>query len=500
MVQFQAGVYQKSDLPEQDLPLQVVSSTGETTFNPNIIFRYNVTGGIVLSISLQDGSEGSTVVITGENFPKISSIMQITLAGITANIESAGVNIITVKAGLPPASGGLGQVIIENTGGTIIGLAGDAWRYFPVITSRDVSPATGQNGIVVSIKLSRIFPLPSILIVNLTKVTAEILLTNGSILAVRAGPSDDTSLADIMLELANGIITIFHAWSYQAPVSIDQLSSPNGYFNTSINTMGRMFQANSVTIVAVFLAGIATIVESQSNTQLQVRISEAVSPDTADGFSGPIIIIAESGATHSSSREFNFTYIGIQVTQVSPHTGTRGTLVTLSGDNLLAGGTTVISVIIARIPASVQEAKTSTISFTAGSSATASDPGNITYLMDTGARVQVINSWRYLMPGEVTFVTPLVGQMGTIISITGTNLFGGGSHAEAVFLSSYKTTVILMNFDYFIQVRVTAGTGSHQSGSIQIISDTQAITESRDMIQFSYLSPAIFMSISPRRG
>ena len=503
MAMFRTSLYQDSDLPEQELPIQIISSKGETVFNPRVTFRYNETEAAILSVDSSAGSEGSTVVIAGTNLPEISNISRITLAGISANIVSANNETIVVIAGQPPTSGTSGPVIIE-TSEFLLGLTGNAWTYFPVVTSSYVSPNTGQNGTEVTINLSRIYPLPPVRNVYLSNASAEIIQVNGSILSVKAVPSEEMSvraMGDIMVLFSdNTTITIFGAWTYQEPVVIDQLSPLSGFFNTLVTITGRMFQANnSVTVTDVYLAGLRTTIEMQSNVLLQVRPSEELINSVQD-IDGPVVIVADDGATFTSPVSLTFTYLGVRVVGVSPPSGTEGTLVTLRGENLLAGGSVITSFTVAGIVPDSFQFNSTTISFKAGRLSTSQNQADISYTMDTGAIVRIPNSWTYLEPGQITFITPTAGQMGTIVSITGTGLFGGGTRAVAVSLNSLMATDIISNFDYFIQVRAPAGTGSLTPGTVRIISDTEAFTESPSNIQFSFLEPAQFISISPAEG
>lgn len=499
-IQFRVGIYQNSDFPQRDLPVQIVYPSGETTSSTTVLFQYNATIENVTSVSPRAGGGGSVVVISGANLPNSTdSIRAVTLANVPAVVLSAGASEIVVEAGVPP-SGVRGQVSIETITGRVLGLAGEVWEYYPSITNSDVSPVTGQNGTTVTIDLSRITNLPSVVGVSLTNVPAiQVTVTSSGMLTARAGQSTDTPIGDVTIDLAGGIIVeISNAWSYQAPVSITNVSPSSGYFNTLVTIQGSEFQVNAVTVTAVYLAGIETTIEFQSNTMLRVRISQD-NPSDSD-LDGPISIITDSGSFYSSEREVNFTYIGVQIRSVSPQSGTRGTLVTLTGVGLLAGGANITSATLAGVPATVQSSNSTMVSFTAGTLASSSNLGSIEYMVDTGARVQMPRSWRYIEPGEITFVTPSAGAMGTTVSIGGNNLLGGGTRVTSVVLNSRETTNILESFENFVQVTAEGTAGPLQAGNIQVISDTQAITESVSPVQFEYLEPGTISSITPSQG
>ncbi len=501
---FRAGLYEGSDSPEEELPIQVISATGRTVFDTNVTFYYNQIRATLSSINPVAGSEGSLVEITGENLPNASDIIRITLAGVSATVVSINEDMIVVRAGRPPSTGVSGPVIME-TSEFILSVVRSVWNYFPILTSTSVSPISGQNGTEVNIDLDTIVPYPPIGRVELNGVNAEIVGVNNTLLTVYAGPSQSAiagSLGNITLFLFSGItITIFDSWTYQQPVSIAQVSPSSGYFGTLVNITGNMFQADSATlrVSEVYLSGMNTDIVSQTNTFLQVRISDE-QINSIQNVVGPIVIIAEDGATYTSPSSLTFTYLRVNILEVSPSSGIRGTQVSLRGENLLAGGSIITLFTVAGIAATVLDSNSTLINFEAGPSPTRTSQSDIRYTMDTGAVVTIQNSWAYVDEGQVTFVTPSSGELGTVVSITGSGLFGGGTRAEAVLLNSIMATEIISNFDSFIQVRAQAGTGSLSPGSVMIVSDTGAVIESPREIQFTYLQPARFMSIEPADG
>ena len=498
-VQFRVGIYQDSDIPENDLPIHIIYPSGETTASNTVLFRYNATIETISSIAPSAGNEGAIVVISGMNLPNSTNISRVTLANIQAMVMSASSTEITIQAGASPPEGTSGRVLVETVDGRILELTGDVWVYYPVITRDDISPLTGQSGTNVNISLTRIPDLPAITRVSLTGVLAQVTAISNGVLTVRAGPSPATPSGDVIIEFADGsIITISTSWSYQMPVTVSSVSPSSGYFNTLVTITGSGFQENSVTITNVHLAGIETTIMSQSDTTLTVRISQENSSST--DIVGPITILADSGAYYSSAQQLNFTYVGVQVTATTPRSGTRGTLVTLTGVGLLAGGMTITSVTIAGVTAVVDIANSTVVSFRAGNFSSASNLSSIEYVMDTAATIRVPNSWRYIEPGQITSVSPSAGAMGTVVSISGSNLLGGGSRVVSVLLNLQETTDILETFDNFVQVLATGTTGPLQPGSVQVISDTQAVTESTSPIEFAYLNPGTVSAITPNQG
>lgn len=505
-VQFRVGVYQGSDLPEVDLPVHIVyPSSGETTASNTVVFRYNTTTETVASVAPAAGNEDSVVVISGTDLPNATNISRVTLAGVQATVVLASPTEITVRAGASLPEGASGQVLIETVDGRILGLtAEDAWEYYPVITRDDISPLTGQSGTVVNITLSRIPDLPAVTRVTLTGIPAEVRTVTDGVLMVLAGPSSTTPSGDVVVEFADGSsITVATSWSYQMPVTVSSVSPSSGYFNTLVTITGSGFQQGSaVTVTNVCLAGTETAIVSQSDSVLTVRVAAREENSSSSDLVGPITILADSGAYYSSDVQLlNFTHVGVRVAATTPTSGTRGTLVTLTGVGLLAGGTNIASVTIAGVSATVETATNSTqVSFRAGPSTSASNLSSIEYVMDTGATVRVPNSWRYIEPGQITSVSPAAGGLGTVVSISGSNLLGGGSRVVSVFLNSQETADILETFDNFVQVLAVGATGPLEPGSVRVVSDTGAVTESASPVEFAYLDPGTVSSVSPSVG
>ena len=500
-IQFTLGVYQGIASPGQDLDVQVVYSTGETLYNSSVTFTYNMTQGTISSVSPRAGSAQASVTINGMSLLNNQSVARVTLAGVNAVIVNASEERIILEAGTPPAEGSSGPVVIERDDGTIIGLAGNAWTHYPTVMPSDVSPRTGQNGTIVTIDLSRLSSMSTIDRVSLTGILATDINFNTSnrVLSVRAGPSNQTMPGEITVEFNdNSILSIPNSWNYQPPVEVSTVSpSMQGYFNTSIVIDGSNFQAALTTVVSVTLAGVQTSIESQNNTQLRLRIIE-LRNTTTQPITGPIVITSSQGATFVSSN--SFIYVQVRVDRVTPQMGQRGTRVTVSGVGVNLGGLRVSAFWLGGVEATVISMNDSHIVAAAGEFPMQSNLSDVSYIMDTGAVITIANSWRYVVPGEILSVTPTEGSMGTLVTIMGNNLFGGGNMAEMVILNSMPAIEIVVNFESLIQVLAGPSTTALQPGNVQVISDTGAVTESTSAVVFEYLEPGRITTLTPNRG
>ena len=499
-IEFQAGVYQSTDNPGEALPLQLVYNTGQTVFEPSVTFTYNATPSVVTSISPNAGSEGTVVTITGTNLP--INITQVLLAGIPVSsiVDNSTEEKIVVIAAAGPIDGSFGTVVIETSDGRQSGLAGNVWRYYPTV--RGVSPQSGQNGTSIRIDLARVIPLPVIESINITGVAvSEYSVDPGQQLIVYAIQFDPmpTSLGDIVIIFNDSsVLVIEDTWSYLAPVNMSSvLPRTQGYFNTIVTLNGQNFQAGGVNVTTVYLAGAETVIESQTDTLLQLRISELLD-SSVEAFTGPVVVTSSEGATYTSS--FNFTYVQVRVDSVEPQEGQRGTRVNITGEGLLLGGTVIDSIFLGGVQAMVVNMSDSVITISAASFPTQTNVSNITYIMDTGAEIMIPNSWRYIVPGEITSVSPEEGSMGTIVTIMGTDLFGGGERADTVLLNNVPAQSVITNFNNIVQVVAGQSVTALTPGNVQIISNTGAVTESTTTLDFTYLTPGTVSTVLPLQG
>ena len=511
LVEFRLGPYQSEAGTSENLemiggmaPIQVIASNGATVYSTNIQFQYVLSSARVDSISPRAGSEGTVVTIAGENLLSggNSSVM-VTLAGRNATIMNSSDTEVIVVAGEGPDEGGTGRVIIESDNGLVSGIGTDAWEYIPVITAALVSPQTGQNGTNVSIDLRGF--APTVTAVYLTEVAAEPLDFVGGAILIRANPSPETPLGDIRVEFVNGItLTIQNAWSYQPPITITEITPPQGYFNSLVTIRGSNFQAGGSTMVAsVELAGLQTEIVSQSNTELQVRVREFRN-SSAGPIVGPVAIYSQDGATYfSEDQGILFTYVQLRVDDVSPASGQGGTVVTISGVGLLAGASPdqplqeediqLAGVNVERVLSTTD----TEIRVGASPLLLQTNVSDITYTTANGGSVVIPSLWTYLQPGVVTSITPSQGAQGSYVTIRGVDMLQGGAAVSSVMLGDIPAMEIVVGFNDFIQVR--AGESSISAPrSVSIEADTGALLSST--VTFEYISSGSIASVLPAQG
>ena len=139
------------------------------------------------------------------------------------------------------------------------------------------------------------------------------------------------------------------------------------------------------------------------------------------------------------------------ITEINPAEGQIGTSVTISGDRLLAGGSSVAQVYLAGVHvSSIDSPQNDVVVITAArGNATL---GDVLLVADTGATVTAIDAWTQLVEGNIASVTPSTGHGGTFVEIVGERLRGGGSNVNSVVLGSTEAT-IESESDTYIKVR-----------------------------------------------
>ena len=105
-----------------------------------------------------------------------------------------------------------------------------------------------------------------------------------------------------------------------------------------------------------------------------------------------IAISAKSGAFVLSN--FSFEYIDPpEINDVSPSSGQGGTKVTITGDRLRGGGTSITTVTLASEPATIEHENASMVVVFAGASKF-SGKGHVFMVADSGAIATISAIWR----------------------------------------------------------------------------------------------------------
>ena len=243
----------------------------------------------------------------------------------------------------------------------------------------------------------------------------------------------------------------------------------------------------------VVLAGITcSEIVSATDTRVVVRTGTRPASDFRER-TGDVVIHATSGATTTKTDGWLFLAPGF-IGSISPSSGRNGTIVTIGGA-LCGGGSAVVRVLLAGVEATIDKTKSADTCgvLTAvvredGSQAT----GDITLISDSGAIVTKggKNKWTFIAAGKIDSVSPSAGQSGTIVTITGKSLFGGGETVQAVYLNGEEGIVTQATAtDEPVLVRVFRNRfdPKHKKGTgdVQVVGDTGVTVTLRNAWTFS---------------
>jgi hypothetical protein len=124
---------------------------------------------------------------------------------------------------------------------------------------------------------------------------------------------------------------------------------------------------------------------------------------------GDVVVTADSGATATATNGWEYIAEG-DIEDVSPAFGQVGTIVVLTGSNLLGGGDNISAATLNGVEATVSEEANDRVVLVAAASAVGS--GSVKLVINTGAIVEIDDAWEYRSAGVIDSVDPDNGQIG----------------------------------------------------------------------------------------
>ncbi|MEC8483044.1 MAG: IPT/TIG domain-containing protein, partial [Pseudomonadota bacterium] len=159
---------------------------------------------------------------------------------------------------------------------------------------------------------------------------------------------------------------------------------------------------------------------------------------------GAVTITANNGQVVSRSDAFTYLLPG-QINAVLPSSGQQQTRVTIRGTNLFNYGTEIVNVTLAGTAATIEYGNNTEIVVIAEPSSAVQ--GDVVINTDTGGQVVLVDGWQYVAVASISSVSPGIGQYNTVVTIEGSDLFGGGTRAAQVTLSGVEVERIIENSD-----------------------------------------------------
>ena len=223
--------------------------------------------------------------------------------------------------------------------------------------------------------------------------------------------------------------------------TISGFSPSSGGPGTSVTITGSDFYE----ITAVTFGGAPATVFSASSggNTLQVTVP-------AGATSGKIQVTNSQNAIATSTNDF---LVPPQVSQVSPGSGKTGTPVTITGSNLLS----VTSVTFKGTPAAITNQIATSLTVTVPDAAA---DGPIVLVNSVGAAVTALQNFQVIP--TITSISPTTGDIGTVITVTGSGFFNAQS---VTFSGPVQGTNLTVNDANHLHITVPPGT---RSGSITV--------------------------------
>ena len=383
-------------------------------------FTYKVPA-VVDSVTPSQGQFDAVVTIVGtELFGYGNSLASVALSGVGASIVTSSSSVVVVTAAASGATGS-GAVTLTADTGAVVTIA-DAWQYVAVGDIATVSPSQGQlDTKVTMVGTDLLCGGTGLLGVALANVAAQTIesATSTQVVVVADG-SNATATGDIVFYCENGgTVRKVNGFSYVAPPVFSAVTPNEGQTGTVVVITGSSLLSGATALSSVTLNQNTATIVSQNDTRIEV-----IAPTTTTAGLGDVVLLANTGAVATGSNLYTSLEEG-DITLVNPSSGQGMTVVSVTGSNLLGGGSSVT------ISFNGANAAIGSFSNTLIQVVIAVNPttgiGDIVITANTGATVTEANGWEQLVEGAVSAVTPNNGQVGTRVEISGARLLGGGS-------------------------------------------------------------------------
>ncbi|MEC7001005.1 MAG: IPT/TIG domain-containing protein, partial [Actinomycetota bacterium] len=222
--------------------------------------------------------------------------------------------------------------------------------------------------------------------------------------------------------------------------------------------------------------------------------SVVVAAASGSNVTGDVVVTSNTGSTVTAVNGWSYIVAGT-IAAVDPSSGQGGTRVTLTGTNLLGGDSSLATVALDGVEATVSSESDETVVVVAGNSS-AGDDVDVVITASSGAVITSAGSWSYLEPGAVDSVQPSTGVEGTRVTIRGERLRGGGGSVDSVSLAGAEAEVVTAENDTVVEI--VAGAAGEGSGDVVLVADTGATVTSVD--GWAYLAPSTVDTVEPAVG
>lgn len=210
---------------------------------------------------------------------------------------------------------------------------------------------------------------------------------------------------------------------------------------------------------------------------------------------GDVVVVSNSGAIVTKAG--GWTYLAVaSVSDIEENSGQNGTMVTISGENLLMGGNSLV-VTLAGVEAPLYDRTDTTVVVRAVESTPIQ--GDVRLVADTGAFVNVVNGWTFEDPGVITELVPNNGWTNFEVEIVGTKLRGGGGEVVKVVLAGIPATIASESDEsVHVVVNEPKDVYTEKTGNVVMYADTGATLTKQNA--WTYNVAGKIDSVAPNNG
>jgi hypothetical protein len=274
----------------------------------------------ITGISPNYGAPASLVTITGTNFGATQGAGSVTVGGALSYIASWSNTAISI---LVPSRAITGNIVVTVAG---VSSNGEPFTVYPYPAINSISPANGQVGTPVTVTGTGLLDGEGNGVVAFNGTPATILSQSSTSVLVDVPPGATTGAVSVRAN-GNTVKSSTNFTVVDPLVNISGISPNYGAPASMVSITGTNFGATQGA-GSVTVNGALAYVVSWSNTAVVIQV-----PSRAT--TGNIVVTA--GGVASNGALFTF-YPYPAITGVSPASGAAGTSVTITGSNLLDGG------------------------------------------------------------------------------------------------------------------------------------------------------------------
>ena len=442
-----------------------------------------------------NGQSGTKITIVGTALRSGGTkVAKVTLKGVeVAAISSEADDKVIVVAGKTTSAGKGDVVLISETGGIATGK--DLFTALTEGAIASVTPNKGQATTVVVIKGSNLLGGGNTVAVTLAGFTVtKVNSKSGTEISVVA-KTGTAKTGDVVITANTGaVITKTNGWTQLTDGKITKVTPAKGHTGTTVVIEGERLLAGASDLTKVTLAGVVATYKAGSGTDTKVTVVSNKGKNA--GTAGDVVLEANTGATLTLTTGFTHVAEGA-IAKVVPNTGQAGTLVEIVGTNMLGGGTKIVSVKLVGVEVATISSSTDTSVKIVVKTKASAGKGDVVLVADTGAIVQAKDAFTYVDAQKITKIDPAKGQLGTVVTITGSNMLGGGTKVKSVTLGG-KAAAKVNSFSA-TKIIVTIADESAAKGLVVITSDTGAAVSSTAS-SWEYLEKGKIDKVDPATG